>query len=237
MSETGKSVAGRLVALVPLRAGSKGLPGKNMRLLAGKPLYRHAVDQALAAGADEVILSTDIPELLAGDHAAQYGSQVRVVRRPAALAGDAVPMDLVIAHVLRDHLAGPARVVLLQATSPLRLTEDIAAALALHTAGAHDLVMTVCPADAGVLKWGFVEQGRFRALVSPQHPFMNRQALPPVWRPNGAVYVFDADWFRASGTLATAQVGAVEMPPERSGDIDTEADFDATAALLIARGA
>ncbi|WP_202909518.1 cytidylyltransferase domain-containing protein [Alkalilacustris brevis] len=229
---TAQTGAMRLVALVPLRAGSKGLPGKNTRLLAGKPLYCHAVDQALAAGADEVVLSTDIAELLAADH----GARVRAVRRPAELAGDAVPMDPVIAHVLRAHLAGPARVVLLQATSPLRLPEDILAAIDQHAAGGHDLVMSVCPADSGVLKWGFVEGGRFRALVRPEHPFMNRQALPPVWRPNGAVYVFDADWFRASGTLATASVGAVEMPPERSADIDTQADFEQVARLLAARG-
>jgi CMP-N,N'-diacetyllegionaminic acid synthase len=220
-----------LIALVPVRAGSKGLPGKNLRPLASRPLFRHAIDQALAAGVEEVILSTDIAELLAAEH----GPRVRALPRPADLAGDAVPMDPVIAHALRAGLAGPARVVLLQATSPLRLPEDIRAAVALHETGAHDLVMTVAPADSGVLKWGFVEQGRFRPLVRADYCFANRQALPAVWRPNGAVYVFDADWFRQRGALATDSIGAVEMPAGRSGDIDSAADFAHAEAVLRAR--
>lgn len=221
----------RLIALVPVRAGSKGLPGKNLRPLAGVPLWRRAVDQALAVGADEVIVSTDIAELLA----LPAGPRLRMLPRPAALAGDAVPMDPVIGHALSE-LPGPARVLLLQATSPLRSLADIRATLARFAAGDVDLAMTVTPADPGVLKWGLVADGRFRALVDPGHPFANRQALPPVWRPNGAVYVFDADGFRARGRLACERIGAVEMPPERSADIDDAADFARAEAWLRASG-
>lgn len=219
-------MAERLIALVPLRAGSKGLPGKNVRPLAGKPLYRHAVDQGLAAGA-EVWISTDIAAVLAADH----GPGVRVIARPADLAGDATPMDPVISHAL--GLIGDAgRVVLLQATSPLREAADIRAAVELHRSGAHDLVMSVCAADRGVLKWGTLEAGSFRPLRRPDYCFMNRQALPAVHRPNGAVYVFDAGWFRATGRLATDRIGAVEMPVERSLDIDSDDDFARAEAWL-----
>ena len=111
-------------AVIPLRAGSKGLPSKNIRPLAGKPLYRHAVDQALQAGAQRVVITTDIPEVLW----AELPTQVTLVERPPELAGDTVPMAPVLQHAL--HTADcHGTVVLLQATSPLRLTRDIEAAL------------------------------------------------------------------------------------------------------------
>ena len=217
----------RLIALVPVRAGSRGLPGKNLAPLAGVPLWRRAADQGAALGA-EVVVSTDIPEILGLPP--QAG--LRILPRPAALAGDDVPMDPVIAHAL-EALPGPARVVLLQATSPLRSLSDIAAALEMFDAGGWDLVMTVTAADPGVLKWGRLEGGRFRPLGDPAHPFANRQALPPVWRPNGAVYVFDADGFRTRGRLVGPRIGAVPMPAARSADIDDVADFARAEAALI----
>lgn len=215
-----------LIALVPVRAGSKGLPGKNLRPLGGIPLWRRAVDQGLAAGA-RVVVSTDIPEILAADP----GPGVTLLPRPADLAADSTPMDPVIAHALAQ-IPGPARVVLLQATSPLRSADDIRAGIALHATGRFDLVMSVSPADAGVLKWGRIDNGAFRPLQDPAFCFMNRQALPPVHRPNGAVYVFAAGWFRPRGRLATDSIGAVEMPLERAQDIDTEADFARAEAAL-----
>ena len=217
-----------LMALVPVRGGSKGLPGKNTRMLAGKPLYRHAVDQALEAGADEVVISTDIEELLGADH----GAGVVALRRPAELAGDDVPMDPVILHALRDR--GEALVVLLQATSPLRRAGDVRAALEVWRKGRFDLVMSVARTSAGILKYGMAEGDRFVPVARPEYCFMNRQSLPAVYRPNGAVYVFDADWFRANGGLATERIGMVEMPEERSLDIDSAEDFARVEAILTA---
>ena len=110
-----------LIALIPLRAGSKGLPGKNIRLLAGKPLYLHTVEQARAAGIQRVIITTDIEELIATD----LGQDVSVARRPTALAGDTTTMAEVLRHALTHDIDGLATIVLLQATSPLRDPADI----------------------------------------------------------------------------------------------------------------
>jgi N-acylneuraminate cytidylyltransferase len=122
-------------AVIPLRAGSKGLPGKNTRLLAGKPLYRHAVDAALEAGAYRVILTTDIPEVMS----ASYPLAVQTIQRPLALCGDEVPMAPVLSHALQAaRVQGP--VVLLQATSPLRQPADILQALSILSFGAFDLI-------------------------------------------------------------------------------------------------
>ena len=215
-----------LLALIPARAGSKGLPGKNLMPLGGVPLYRRALDQGLAAGA-RCLLSTDIAELTGADH----GPGVQALARPAEIAGDDAPMDAVIAHALAQ-VPGPATVLLLQPTSPLRRAGDIAAALALHATGRFGLVMSVTAAPAQVLKYGTLSDGAFEPLRRAEYCFMNRQALPPVHRPDGAIYVFDADAFRARGTLAADRIGAVETPPERAIDIDSAADLARAEALL-----
>lgn len=220
------------LALIPLRAGSKGLPGKNTRALAGIPLWRHAVAQARAAGISRVVVSTDIASLLA----APYEPGLEILARPSELAADDTPMDAVLNYVLSAQLRGAARVVLLQATSPLRQPADITAARELHARGTFDLVLSATCADRGVLKWGRAEGAEFLPLSDPAYCFANRAALPPVYRPNGAVYVFDADWFRGAGTLAGGRIGIVEMPPDRSADIDTISDFAAAEAQLRMAG-
>jgi N-acylneuraminate cytidylyltransferase len=215
-------------AVIPLRAGSKGLPGKNTRLLACKPLYRHAVDLALAAGASRVVISTDIPDVLN----AQHPPAVQVVQRLPELCGDGVPMAPVLLHALQAaQVSGP--VVLLQATSPLRQVADVQAALEQLASGAFELVMSVTEADRGVLKWGQLQaDGRFLPLSKPEHCFANRQSLPAVYKPNGAVYAFQAAWFATNQGFVSERIGTVVMPPERSHDIDTLADFDRCEAIL-----
>ncbi len=214
-------------AVIPLRGGSKGLPGKNTRLLAGKPLYRHAVDLALAAGAQRVIVTTNIPEVLS----ATLPPGVQTVERPADLCGDAVPMAPVLVHALQ--FAGcEGVVVLLQATSPLRQAADVHAALDVFGIGGYELVMSVTDADRGVLKWGRMDGDRFLPLSEPAYCFSNRQSLPPVVRPNGAVYVLQAEWLLAGGSFVSDRIGLVHMSAERSQDIDTLADFERCEAAL-----
>jgi CMP-N-acetylneuraminic acid synthetase len=214
-------------AVIPLRGGSKGLPGKNTRLLAGKPLYMHAVDVALEAGADRVILSTDIADVLL----ATLPHGVHAIERPAHLCGDDVPMAPVLVHALQVSACN-GTVALLQATSPLRQVCDVQAALDVFATGRFELVMSVTEADRGVLKWGRVEGDRFVPLSDPAHCFSNRQSLPPVVRPNGAVYVMQAEWFMTSGSFVSERIGLVHMSPERSQDIDTLADFERCEAAL-----
>jgi N-acylneuraminate cytidylyltransferase len=141
-------------------------------------------------------------------------------------------MEAVLRHLLKVQVTGSARVVLLQATSPLRQPKDIAAAIDLHAKGEFDLVLSATGADSNVLKWGQRKGAEFLPLSDSSHCFANRSELPLVYRPNGAVYVFDADWFRATGTLGGGRIGMVEMPPERSVDVDTANDFALAEARL-----
>lgn len=216
----------KLVAIIPVRGGSKGLPGKNLKLLDGVPLWERAVDHGVQAGA-EVLVTTDSVEVL--DQPPRKG--VTFLRRPAELAGDTTPMGPVILHAL-GAIDPPARIVLLQPTSPLRSLQDIEASIALHASGRFDLVKTVTPTDSGVLKYGTMKDNQFVPLSDPAYCFTNRQDLPAVMKPNGAVYVFDRDWFLQNGGFETDRIGGIEMPSERSFDIDTQADFKRAEALL-----
>lgn len=214
-------------AIVPVRAGSKGLPGKNIKLLNGMPLYMHAVTQALAAGAQRVIISTDIADILDTSH----DQRVVLYRRPAELCLDTAPMAPVISDVITSaQIQGP--VVLLQATSPLRQAQDITQGLQAYMNAEHKLVMSVTPADKSILKSGFVSGDSYVPLTKAEHCFSNRQALPEVYKPNGAVYVFDAQWFLQNDGFATDQIGVVVMDKLRSLDVDTQADFDACEQIL-----
>jgi CMP-N,N'-diacetyllegionaminic acid synthase len=209
-----------LVAIVPVRAGSKGLPGKNTMHVAGTPLYMHAVGQGLRT-IGQVLISTDIAEI----ETASLPSGCSLCKRPAELAADDAPMDAVIGHIIEECGLSGKTLVLLQATSPMRIDSDIVAALELFETRKYDMVLSVVERDKGVLKYGTLEGNRFTAMRSQRFCFFNRQQLDPVYGPNGAVYVFDANRFTDSGGFPCEKIGAVVMPVERSVDIDTLADL------------
>ena len=217
-----------IVALVPARAGSKGLPGKNTLALAGEPLWRRAALQG-ARCADRAIVSSDIAGI-----ADAMPTGVELHPRPAALAGDAVTMAELIAHLVEACDLGGATLLLLQPTSPLRSDADIAAVLGLREAGGYPMALTVTESDRTILKQGTLDGDRFVPLSAPEHCFANRQALPPTYRPNGAVYAFSEAAFTAAGGFPAARIGAVAMPAERSLDIDRAEDYEAAVRALEA---
>lgn len=219
-----------ILPILPLRAGSKGLPDKNLRMLAGQPLYERTMDQALRISG-RCVITTDIPEILG----AKLPSAVRVVHRPARLATDDTPMTPVLLSLF-DSLAQEGRLpdlaVLLQATSPLREDADIVQAVTRYRQGDLDLAMTVTRTDPQILKYGMLDENRFHPVSLPQYCFANRQDLPDVVRPNGAVYVFSPQWFVSNSGFVTERIGAVEMPADRSLDIDGSHDLDAAEAAI-----
>lgn len=228
MADQGNSVG--VVALVPVRGGSKGLPGKNIRPLAGVPLFARAVTQGLRV-VGSCAVTTNIEEILN----APAPEGCRLLQRPHALCGDDVPMDAVIADAIEQlGLSNATVIVLLQATSPLRSDSDISNVLDLHASGKHDIVMSVTGVDSGILKYGTIADDRYIPVSRPEYCFTNRQSLPRVFRPNGAVYAFSVGVFLRNGGLATDNIGAVEMPVSRSFDIDTLTDFNAVEATLNA---
>lgn len=230
----------RVVAVVPARAGSKSVPGKNLRNLGGKPLIAWSIETARAVPAiDRVIVSTDGAEI--AHVARRCGAEV--YDRPPALATD----EAQVADALRDLIATLRRegerasiMVLLEPTSPLRLPADVAACLDLMRAHGLDSVATFKEAELNPHRaWRLVD-GRPETFLPGADPWQRRQVLPPAHQLNGAVYAFSIPGLmegagKGGSSLLFGRTGAVEMPRERSVDIDTLVDFATAEALLAAR--
>ena len=216
--------------IVPMRAGSKGVPRKNLRCLAGKPLYRHSVDHALDLDASRIIVSTDIPtselHLPAG---------VEVLRRPFQLANDDAKMSDVITHAIAScEIAG--KILLLQPTSPIRrLANSIKCLDMLGNPREDAMVMSVSRGDRSVLKWGTIGlDGTFSSLAKDSSScFANRQTLPQVYRPNGSLYAFYAERFAAASGFPTKTIYPLVLPPPYDLDVDTIEDFERCETILL----
>ena len=222
------------LAIVPARGGSKGLPRKNLLPLAGKPLICWTIEQARAAASlDRVIVSTDDAEIAAV--AREAGAAVPFMR-PAELAGDDTPDLPVLAHALAwlsEHEGlDPDVVVWLRPTSPLRTASDIDATVELLETRSARCVRSVCLTEHHPA-WMYTMSGEELELFEvPCGPYLRRQDLPAVYRPNGAVDVIRRDAVPGEGALFVTPALGYVMPHERSVDIDDAVDFDLAGLLL-----
>lgn len=228
----------RVVALIPARGGSKGVPRKNVRELGGKPLVTWPIDVAHATGSiDRTIVSTDDDEIAAV--ARENGSDV--LERPDRLARDDSLVVETIRHTvdrLADEGDDAAYVVMLEPTTPFREPADVERCLALlnNTDRSFDSVATFTDAELNPHRTWHLEDERPEPFLPDGTPWQPRQALPDAYQLNGAVYAFAVDAVSEEGaSLLFGDAGAVVMPPERSLDIDTELDL-AVAETLIEEG-
>lgn len=214
----------RILALIPARGGSKGIPGKNIRLLAGRPLIAHTIEAALASDQiTDVVVSTDSREI--AQTAKAYGAWVPFLR-PQALASDtAKTMDAVMYTIdqLRDMGKEYAYIVLLQPTSPLRTTEDIDGAVRLAVDKGQDVVGISEVSDSPILMRTCAEDGTLTSLLG-QNSTVRRQDMPVYYRVNGSVYVNGVQNLTKDTSLNDNPIGYI-LPKERSVDIDEMADF------------
>lgn len=220
------------------RRGSKGVPGKNARPLCGKPLIDWSLDQLFAnprIGA--VVVSTDDAAIY--DHAVRRGA-LAIGLRPAELATDSAPKWGVWQHALAasEAICGPVSAFLdLDCTSPLRLPEDIDAALDLFASARPDMVMSVCEARKNPY-FNLVEPDETGALrISKPLPggVWSRQAAPKVYEHAASTYVVDPAYLRRAKTIYEGRVIPFEMPPERCVDIDSPFDFKLVEFLMTER--
>ncbi len=213
----------KVLALIPARGGSVGLPRKNVMPLGGRPLIGWTIRAALGARSiDRVVVSTDDPEIR--DVALAEGADVPFLR-PAEFATSTASSVDVVRHALGE-LPGFDRVVLLQPTSPQRTSDDIDAASALmNETGAHSCT-SVCEVEQSPhLMYSLDPGGRLERLLPPPPRGLRRQDLPTIYRLNGALYAVDVDWFLRIGAFVTEETVAYVMPDHRSVDIDTAEDF------------
>lgn len=210
----------RVLGLVPARAGSQGLPGKNVRPLAGRPMIAWTLEACRASTVlDRVIVSTDDDAVItiAGD----LGFET--LRRPGALAGPQASVIDAIAHALSAIGQTWDYVVLLQPTSPLRIAADVDAAVTLcHETGAP-AVIGVSAMPKPQTFYGRVDAGGgFR---------VNAPGPDEAVIINGAVYVGRPDLLLRDRSFQSAGALAHVMPPERGWDVDTLFDFVVCEAL------
>lgn len=213
----------RVLAVITARGGSKGLPGKNIRRLAGLPLIGWTIKAAKASRhVDRTILSSDDSETIAV--ATDLGCDAPFVRS-SDLASDAATSIEVVLDAL-ERVPGYDVVVLLQPTSPLRSAEDIDGTLALLEA-APSAVSATQALTHPWLTYRPDQSGLLSSYVAQAHAGFRRQDLPPALMLNGAVYAADVKWLkRERSFLRDGQTRAWAMPPERSIDIDTLDDFE-----------
>lgn len=218
-----------VLALIPARGGSKGIPRKNIRLIAGKPLIAWTIEAArAAAGIDAVVVSTEDAEIAAV--AREWGAEVPFMR-PTALSADETPGIDPVLHAI-DMLPGYDSVLLLQATSPMRGSSDIEGILALAEASGAPSVVSVCePEDHPGWMYRLDDAARLEPLL-PVPAAVRRQDLPPVYALNGAMYFARTDWLIATRSFLADDTRGYPMPADRSVDIDTPLDWRVAEMLL-----
>jgi CMP-N-acetylneuraminic acid synthetase len=231
-----------LLAIIPARGGSKGIPRKNLAPVAGLPLLAWTCRAALESRSlSRVILSTEDSEI--AERGREFGVEAPFLR-PAELAQDETPTLPVIRHAL-EFLAEregyrPDAIVLLQPTAPLRRAEHIAGAVSRLVKTGAEAVVSVSPVPAHFHPyWVFDLDGDDR--LKPAHPdggperYPRRQALPPAYTRNGAVYVARTRLILQENSLYGPAPAAYVMRPEDSVNVDAPADLARAEEALLQR--
>jgi CMP-N,N'-diacetyllegionaminic acid synthase len=218
------------------RGGSKGVPGKNIRALLGKPLIGHSIDQARQSGLfDHIAVSSNSDEILAV--AKEYGADV-LIRRPDEMASDQAAKLPAIQHCAREAEAhtGLAYDTFcdLDATSPLRSTDDITGAVARMERGGCDNVITGAPAHRSPY-FNLVERTSddfVRLCKKPKDELVRRQDAPECYDCNASIYVWSRESMFTLDSVLSEKTAIFAMPEERSRDIDSELDFELVEFLM-----
>lgn len=220
--------------LIPARGGSKGIPGKNLKPFKGRPLVTRAAAQALecAAAEDTVFVSTDSEAIR---DALGEMSHVVPFMRPAEYATDTSSTYDVIMHALREfEKMGKvfSKVVLLQPTSPLRLSSDIRQTLDLWRPDI-DMAVTVCQAKTNPYFNAFeTDENGMLHISKGDGKITRRQDAPEVWEYNGAVYVMTVSSLENGPIGSFRRIIPSPMPESRSVDLDTPADWAIAESMV-----
>ncbi len=220
----------KILALIPARGGSKGVPRKNIRDVGGRPLISYSIESALAIGKDfhRVIVSTDDPEI--AEISKKFGAEVPFIR-PNNLGGDKIPMLPVIKHAIQfveeqDNIKLDW-VFLLQPTAPMRSSGDIQAAINLAKKGDCDSVISVVQVFAvHPILMKRIENDQLLPFCIEEKEGTRRQDYqPPAYMRNGAIYLTRRDVLMERNSIWGDIIRPYIMPEERSLNIDSEMDL------------
>jgi CMP-N,N'-diacetyllegionaminic acid synthase len=228
----------RVIAFIPARGGSKGLPGKNIREFCGKPLVAWSIEQGFQANyIDSVIVSTDSSEI--AHVALKYGARVPFLR-PAVLASDSAASSDVLFHAL-DHLSSTGEfydyVVLLEPTSPLREVSDITGALEVLDHERLESIVGVAKAESSHPSFLFCIRENALVPMSGKQPVgLRRQDLrEEYFYLEGSIYVATVESLRRHRSFYHATTAPWVVDRYKAIEIDEMCDFIAAEALMKAR--
>lgn len=220
--------------VIPARGGSKGIPHKNIKLLAGKPLIQYSVEVARSLSEDEYIcVSTDDDEII--EFVEGLGLFVPF-KRPAYLATDKSGTHEVLLHALEFYEERKGEtfdgLVLLQPTSPLRTAEHVKHAIALFDSSI-DVVVSVCESGQNPYYNLFEDDlSGYLKVSKGDGEIIRRQEAPPVWMFNGAIYIFNIDSLKQGYFDSYKKIRKFVMSSEYSLDLDTPFDWTVAESLL-----
>lgn len=224
----------RNFAFIFARGGSKGLPGKNIKPLAGKPLLQYSIDTALASDLiEQVFVSTDDQAIA---QVAIEGGAI-LIERPVELATDQSPEWLSWRHAVEwatEHYGSFDGFVSLPATSPLRSQEDVEAAILKRQAETADICIAVTPASRSpyfnMVKYN--ETGFVELVNQPEGEVSRRQDAPKVFDITTVVYATTPEFVLNNYGLFSGKVASIEVPKARAVDIDDIYDFRLAEAII-----
>lgn len=222
----------KIVAIIPARGGSKGIPKKNIKELCGKPLIAYIIETALKVEElDRVIVSTEDKEI--AEIAREYGAEVPFIR-PEELARDETPTLPVLQHAVKyleeKENYRPEIVVLLYATSPHLMAERVSEAIKMLKKGRFDSVLSVVE-DRGHY-WTEKEDNYEKIYPKVEK---NRQFTKPLFKENGAIYICKRAILMEKNEIVGGKIGFLVMKREESIDIDEPLDFEFAEFLMNRR--
>ena len=211
-----------ITAFIPARGGSRGIPNKNIKEFADKPLIVHSIEYSLDSKAvDEVVVSTDDRKISKIAQAAG----AKVIIRPPDLSPNTATTESAINHFINSSKEKPDIIVLLQATSPLRPKDSLDNALNHFQKGGYDALLSISPTHR--FFWRLKDDD----TVYPEYDYLNRPRRQDIIRENmrfienGSIYIFSCEHFEKIGNRLGGEIGYVKWPEEFSVEIDSLLDF------------
>lgn len=223
----------KILAIIPARGGSKGVPRKNIKLLVGKPLIAWTIEEAKKSKyISKLILSSEDDEII--NVAKEYDCEVPF-KRPIELAQDNTPGIDTILHAI-EQCPGYDYIILLQPTSPLRTSEDIDDFISYFINQNVNACVSVCePSKSPYWMYQLGTSNNLIPLLKENASISRRQDLPKAYELNGALYIANIEWIKQTKNFVTDETVAYVMPVNRSYDIDTIDDFQICEYLLEKR--
>ena len=220
----------KIAALVPMRHHSQRVPGKNYRLIAGKPLYQHVIENLLQVGEiSQVVVDTDSPEIIKG-LAANF-PQVRVIERPEALRADDLSMNEILIHDVQQ--LPEEHYLQTHSTNPLVLPNTISRAIRSYFDNLRNFDSLFAVTQIKVRLW----DAKGQPINHDPEVLLQTQDLPPIYEENSCFYIFSKQNLITRRNRLGQRPAMLEICREEAWDIDEEIDFQIVELLLRQRSA